>query len=174
MKIRGIWTKTAVLFATSLLATIATAAGTDAPAAFAKLKSLAGEWEAKMSDGSKSRVQYEVISGGSAVLERFVNDKMGSENAMVTAYYLDGGRLLLQHYCMAKNQPRMQAEAFDSTTGELRFTFMDATGLNNPGDGHMHNASFRFTDADHMNQAWEFFESGKPKFTESVHYTRLR
>src|SRR5262249_52638303 len=76
----------------------------DNQAAFAKLQSLAGNWEGTASDGSKSRVQYEVIAGNSAVVERFVNDKMGAENAMVTVYYLDGGRLLLQHYCMAKNQ----------------------------------------------------------------------
>jgi hypothetical protein len=38
----------------------------------------------------------------------------------------------------------------------------------------MHKATFRFADIDHVNQAWEFFENGKPKFTESLQYTRVR
>jgi hypothetical protein len=146
----------------------------DSQAAFAKLQSLAGTWEGTGSDGSKSRVQYEVIAGNSAVVERFVNDKMGAGNAMVTVYYLDGGRLLLQHYCMAKNQPRMKAESFDATGNELRFEFLDATGLPNPQAGHMHNATIHFIDANHISQEWQFFENGKQKFAESLQYTRVR
>ena len=146
----------------------------DAQSAFAKLQSLAGTWEGTAKDGSKSRVEYEVVAGNSAVVERFVNDKMGAENAMVTVYYLDGGRLLLQHYCMAKNQPRMKAESFDAAGNELRFEFLDATGLPNPQAGHMHNATIRFIDADHISQEWQFFENGKQKFAETLQYTRVR
>ena len=150
------------------------AAPADTQSAFRKLQSLAGTWEGTASDGSKSRVQYEVIAGNSAVVERFVNDKMGAENAMVTVYYLDGGRLLLQHYCMAKNQPRMKAESFDAVANVVRFAFVDATGLPNPQAGHMHNATIRFIDADHISQEWQFFENGKQKFAESLQYTRVR
>ena len=146
----------------------------DAQSAFARLQSLAGTWEETAKDGSKSRVEYEVIAGNSAVVERFVNDKMGPGNAMVTVYYLDGGRLLLQHYCMVKNQPRMKADAFDAAGNELRFEFLDATGLPNPQAGHMHNATFHFIDADHISQEWQFFENGKQKFAETLQYTRVR
>jgi hypothetical protein len=147
---------------------------TDSTTAFAQLKSLAGEWESKAPDGSKSRAHYEVVSGGSAVVEHFESDALGAANAMVTVYYLDGNHLRLTHYCMAKNQPRMQAESFDKSTGELRFAFLDATGLASPEAGHMHNATFRFVDADHFATDWQFFEGGKPKMTESVQYTRVR
>jgi len=146
----------------------------DAQVAFARLKSLAGEWESTTARGGKFHAHYEVISGGSAVLERFEGDEMGPGNVMVTVYYLDGGRLLLQHYCMAHNQPRMQAQSFDNASGELQFTFLDATGLSSPEAGHMHNATFRFVDADHLSEDWQFFEGGKPKLTESVQYTRSR
>ena len=147
---------------------------TDSAAAFAQLKSLAGDWESKAPDGKKSRARYEVVSGDSAVVERFESDAMGPANAMVTVYYLDGNRLRLTHYCMAHNQPRMQAESFDKSTGELRFAFLDATGLSGPETGHMHNATFRFVDADHFNADWQFFEGGKPRMTESMQYTRVR
>ena len=146
----------------------------DASTAFTRLKSLAGEWESKRQNGSKSHLRYEVVSGGSAVVERFENDELGTANAMVTVYYLDGGKLLLQHYCMAKNQPRMKAESFDNSSGELRFGFLDASGLASPADGHMHDVTFRFVDADHVATSWQFFEGGKPKFTESEQYTRVR
>ena len=146
----------------------------DAKVAFNRLKTLAGEWESKSPDGNTARLRYQVVSGGSAVVEHFVDDRMGEANAMVTVYYLDGGRLLLSHYCMAGNQPRMQAEAFDASTGELRFGFLDATGLASPGAGHMHNARLRFVDADHFTTQWEFVEAGKSKFTESAEYSRVR
>src|SRR5215469_14869214 len=175
MRLTNLWSK-ALIFAASLilLPCLSRSAPADAQSAFAKLQSLAGIWEGTASDGSKSRVQYEVIAGNSAVVERFVNDKMGAENAMVTVYYLDGGRLLMQHYCMAKNQPRMKAESFDASKNELHFAFLDATGLASPEAGHMHNATFRFLDADHVTQEWQFFENGKPKFTESIQYARVR
>jgi len=175
MRLTNLWSK-ALIFAASLilLPCLSRSAPADAQSAFAKLQSLAGIWEGTASDGSKSRVQYEVIAGNSAVVERFVNDRMGAENAMVTVYYLDGGRLLMQHYCMAKNQPRMKAESFDAASNEVRFAFVDATGLPNPQAGHMHKATIHFIDADHISQEWQFFENGKQKFAESLQYTRVR
>ncbi len=161
-----------------LLGMTASAWATDAPnaidsaAAFAQLKSLAGDWESKAPDGKKSHARYEVISGDSAVVERFESDATGPANAMVTVYYLDGNRLRLTHYCMAHNQPHMQAESFNKSTGELRFAFVDATGLSGPGAGHMRDATFRFIDADHFTTDWQFFEDGKSKMTESMQYTR--
>jgi hypothetical protein len=145
----------------------------DSETAFARLKGLAGEWESKNAKGT-SHIRYEVISGGSAVAEHFESDALGSGNAMLTVYYLDGNQLVLTHYCMARNQPHMQAESFDNATGELRFEFAGATGLSSPEAGHMHSASFRFIDADHFSTDWQFFENGKPKFNEAVQYTRVR
>jgi len=163
-----------LLMITASLSAAETPNATDSAAAFAQLKSLAGEWESKSPDGNKSHARYEVVSGGSAVVEHFESDALGPTNAMVTVYYLDGDHLRLTHYCMAQNQPRMQAESFDKFTGELRFAFLDATGLSSPDSGHMHNATFRFVDADHFAADWQFFEGGKPKMTESLQYTRVR
>lgn len=168
----------AVLFVMATASILAAASDapktTPATAAFARLKSLAGEWESKNGEGEKSHTRYEVLSGGSAVVERYVNDAMGADKAMETVYYLDGDRLLLTHYCMAHNQPRMQASSFDSVTGNLQFAFLDATGLSSPSAGHMHDVKFRFLDSDHFIADWEFYEGGKPKFTESVQFTRLK
>ena len=167
------------LLATALLlagATFAQSAPAGAPrqstaeAAFARMKGLQGEWVSKRTDGKTSHVKYDLTGGGSAVVERYWADDVPD---MTTVYTLDGDRLLLTHYCMAKNQPRMQATAFD-IAGQLNFHFLDATGLATPGEGHMHNASFRFIDNDHFTTRWEFFQDGKQKFAEELAFSRVR
>ena len=104
-------------------------------------------------------------------MERASSETMPS---MVTLYYVDGGRLLLTHYCMIGNQPRMQAKALNPDTGELDFQFLDATNLPNPGAGHMHNAKLRIVDNSHVVSEWQFYENGQPKFKETAQYTRVR
>jgi hypothetical protein len=143
---------------------------TNADAAFARLKTLVGEWEATTNSG-KVHLTYELVSGNTALLERESSETMPS---MVTVYYVDGGRLLLTHYCMAGNQPRMQAKALNPDTGELDFQFLDATNLTSPAAGHMHNAKIRIVDNSHLVSEWQFYENGKPKFNETAQYTRVR
>jgi hypothetical protein len=144
-----------------------TAAG---PAAYARLKTLAGEWEAETAMG-KVHVSYELIAGGTSLVEREWSEKMP---VMLTVYYLDGDRLLLTHYCMAGNQPRMQARSFSPETGEVDFQFLDATNLASPGAGHMHNVKFRLADNDHFSSEWEFYENGQRKMAEAAQYTRVK
>jgi len=144
-------------------------AAADGPAAYARLKTLAGEWEADTEQG-KARLNLELIAGGTALVERESADKMP---AMETVYHLDGSRLLLTHYCMAGNQPRMEAVSFNPDKRELQFRFLDATNLA-PGAGHMHDVLIRFVDNNHFETEWQFFENGKPKSTEKALYTRVR
>ncbi|MGA2131427.1 MAG: hypothetical protein ABSH50_03855 [Bryobacteraceae bacterium] len=140
------------------------------PAAYAKLKTLVGEWEADTAMG-KAHLTYELIAGGTSLVERESAAKMPD---MLTVYYLDGDRLLLTHYCMAGNQPRMQARAFNAETGEVDFRFLDATNLANPAAGHMHNVKIHVVDHNHFASEWQFFENGQPKMTETAQYTRVK
>jgi hypothetical protein len=145
------------------------AAEIDSKAAFARLKTLVGEWQADTKMG-KATLTYELIAGGTSLVERESAERMP---AMVTVYHLDGDRLIMTHYCMAGNQPRMQARHFDAKAGELRFTFLDATNLASPDAGHMRNVTFRIN-GDKLSSEWEFYEGGKSKNTESFEYTRVR
>lgn len=164
-----------IVIATVLLAAAAAQAGgakseTNAgPAAYARLKTLVGEWEADTNMG-KAHVSYELIAGGTSLVEKETGEKMP---AMLTVYYLDGNRLLLTHYCMAGNQPRMEARAFNPETGEVEFQFLDATNLS-PGGGHMHNAKIRVPGNDHFSSEWEFYENGQRKMAETFQYTRVK
>ena len=154
------------------LAGTASAAGKESNAAeaFAKIKGLAGNWEANSSRG-KATSTYEVIANGSAVVEHV---RVPGEDEMVTVYHLDGNKLVLTHYCTAGNQPHMQAEPYDSTTNQLAFDFAGGGNLANPSVGHMHNVVFQFGDADQFSTKWTFQENGKAKFVENIEYRRVK
>ena len=156
-----------------LAGTVAQAADkpdTNAAAAFNQLKTLAGSWEAT-SERGKVTSSYEVISNGSALVERI---NVPGEGAMLTVYHLDGNRLVLTHYCTAGNQPHMQAEAYDPASNQLAFNFAGGGNLGNANAGHMHNVLFKFAGADTFTANWTFQENGKPRFVENIEYHRVK
>ena len=61
---------------------------------FEKIKSLAGNWEGKETEGNPVHVSYKVVSGGTAVMESILEK---SKAQMITVYYLDGDQLMLTH-----------------------------------------------------------------------------
>jgi hypothetical protein len=142
--------------------------GADTAAAFARLKSLVGEWT---TEDAKESLTYELIAGGTAVLER---ETGANRPTMLTLYHRDGNRLVLTHYCMVGNQPRMAARPFDATKSELAFEFVDATNLASTAAGHMHSTTIRFVDANHIETEWQFYENGKTTMTERARYARVR
>lgn len=139
-----------------------------AQAAFERLKQLQGEWQARNANGKAEHLTYRLVASGSALEETY----SGEQGDTLTLYTLDGDRVLLMHFCMAHNQPRMVATAVRD--GILDFQFLDVAGLSSPGAGHMHNASIHFTDENHFSTTWHFVENGKEKFTENLDYARLR
>jgi len=140
------------------------------PAGFARIKSLAGEWTGKTSDGTPVKVTYEVVSGGSAVVETL---RPGDEATMVTVYHADGDSILVTHYCAMNNQPRMRAKAPSDNPKELAFSFVDVTNLSKPDEGHMSGLTLTFEDADHFSQAWTWTGPGGGK-PEVFRYQRKK
>lgn len=150
----------------------ASAAETSAAArAFDRFRGLAGEWQGTNSHGDPVRLRYEVVADGSAVLEHLDVDGEERDHNMVTVYHLDGETLMLTHYCVGRNQPRMRAESLGDD--EVRFELVDITGLESPDAGHMHRAEFRFADADHLTSAWTWRENGADTFTARIAVERL-
>ncbi len=139
--------------------------------AFEKLKSLAGEWQAKTDDGQSVQVTYKLVSNGSALVETLEMGKKG-EGTMVTVYHMDGDNLMMTHYCSANNQPRMKAKAASGEIKSLTFSYVDATNLAPPDSGHMHGLVVTFQDKDHMTQQWTWREFGKDAYTETFEYKR--
>lgn len=140
--------------------------------AFSRLKSLEGEWQGTSGKGKKVYLSFELIAGGTSVMETFKWE--GSDKDMTTVYHLDGDHLMLTHYCVSNNQPRMRARLPGDDPNALKFEFLDVTNQKSPEAGHMHQAMIRFIDKDHIANAWTFYQNGKEAFTETGQYERVK
>ncbi|HYK40628.1 MAG TPA: hypothetical protein VEU98_11395 [Candidatus Eremiobacteraceae bacterium] len=134
----------------------------DAEKSFDAMKTLAGNWEGKVSvtehpemNNMGGHVSFRVTSMGNALVHEMSGE--GRPDHPVTMFYLDSGRLLLTHYCDAGNRPRMAARpSGDGKTVE--FDFIDLAG--GTAYGHMHHAVFTIVDADHHTEDWTYMEPG--------------
>ena len=146
------------------------AAKSEAQTSFDSLKTLAGEWAAKITvdppqpqwDTSKGgRVILRVTSRGNAIVHEMQEEGTPLDwtkyDHPVTMLYLDSDRLLLTHYCDAGNRPRMVART--SPDGKkVEFDFLDVAGGNDYG--HMHHAVFTIIDANHHTEDWTYMTPG--------------
>jgi hypothetical protein len=134
--------------------------------AFARLKTLAGNWKGQAAMGAQHgmdsapvRVSLRVTSGGDAIMHEMVpegrsNDPSNGDDDPITMLYIDGDRLVLTHYCdSGRNRPRMVGKL--SPDGKtVEFDFLDVSG--GTKYGHMHQAAFTFIDSDHHTEDWTY------------------
>jgi hypothetical protein len=134
--------------------------------AFARLKTLAGNWKGQATMGPQSgmssapvRVSLRVTSGGAALMHEMVpegrsDDPTRGDDDPITMLYIDGDRLILTHYCdFGKNRPRMVGKL--SPDGKtVAFDFLDVSG--GTTYGYMHHAVFTIIDADHHTEDWTY------------------
>jgi hypothetical protein len=135
-------------------------AGKAKATAFDQFKLLAGEWSGKAGEGKdahEATVTYKVTSGGSAVVETI---GPGTEHEMVTVIHPDGDDLILTHYCMLGNQPRMKAPG-KADGNKVAFAFVGATNMKSDKEMHMHNVTFTFVDKDTLKAEWTHYMDGK-------------
>ena len=140
---------------------------------FDRFQSLAGEWRGRSTKGWDDRMSFQVIASGSAVVQTSLFEAHPGET-MLTIYHLDGDRMMLTHYCMAKNQPRLQVSSVDDGGNKVTFSFRDATNLASRDQGHMDRAIFEFQDRDHFTSRWSFYKNGREEWMEDIHYDRVR
>jgi len=144
----------------------AAAPATAAPthAGFEKLKKLAGTWTEADKDGKPTDKIVSVVkvtAGGSAVLETFFP---GQPMEMVSVYHLDKTDLVMTHYCVLGNQPRVKADP-NSKPNQIKWVFTGGTNLDAAKDMHMHGGTLTFIDDDHIQFEGEAWEGGKPAET---------
>ncbi len=152
------------------------AEGNDVQGAFQKLQTLVGEWEGASADGRKAKTTFRLVANGSVLMEqfRFIGEEGDHASEMITMYHLDGDRLVLTHYCVAKNQPRMVATWNGEESSRFVFSFLDATNLESPNEGHMHRAELELVDRDRFRTEWTFMKDGEVAFDEPFEFTRKR
>jgi len=141
-------------------------------ATFERMKRMEGVWMGRSTRGWAEEIRLRVIAGGSAILQTSFDAHPGE--SMATLFHLDGDRLMLTHYCIAKNQPRLVATAFDDGGKTVTFTFLDATNLPSRDRGHMDRVVYRFLDDDQYTSQWSWYQDGEERWLEVITATRQR
>jgi hypothetical protein len=125
-----------------------------------RMKKLAGTWVEADKDGNPTDKVVSVVkvtAGGSVVQETLFP---GSPMEMVSMYHCDGPDLVMTHYCMLGNQPRMKAD-LHSPANQLCFKFAGGSNLDPAKDKHMHEGTITFIDDDHIEFSGVCWEGGK-------------
>jgi hypothetical protein len=129
-------------------------------AAFERLKSFAGEWQGQAGHGAQTfpaTVTYKLASGGTTVMETLMP---GTPHEMISMYHLDGGELVMTHYCAMGNQPKMKLDPKASTQDTLKFVFTGGTNLDVAKDSHIHEGTLKF-DGTGLVADWVAWGGGK-------------
>jgi hypothetical protein len=127
---------------------------------FAALKGLAGDWVALGKDGKPTDTivsSIRVTAGGNTIQETLFP---GTDHEMVTMYHLDGEDLILTHYCMLGNQPRMRADP-GGDVNKIAFKFIGGTNLKSNDEHHMHQATLTLDGKDRFKAEWTSCKEGK-------------
>ena len=136
-------------------------------AEFERIKSLAGTWEGESKetgqDDQKVNVEYEITSGGNAVVERLFK---GTPHEMVSVYYDKDGKLNMTHYCMLPNRPQLELTRSEGDRIDLELE--PASPMNQTGEPHMHALTIAFSGPDKVQQTWIGYEGGEPKDSSTV------
>lgn len=126
-----------------------------------KLKKLAGTWVVADQDGKPTSEVMSIIrvtAGGSAVHEVLFP---GQPHEMISVYTAEGPEVLMTHYCVLGNQPRMRADG-NSPTNQIVFKFAGGANLDVKKDKHMHEATLTIVDDNRIELAGCAWENGAP------------
>lgn len=150
------------------------AAETAQNGAFEMLEALEGDWMAAEDGEMAARgdlvAQYRVTAGGSAVVE---TSFPGTDHEMVTVYHAEGPDLILTHYCIEGNQPRMRAR--DARGPRLEFVFDGGGNIADPKrDRHMHRAWIEILGPDELRSEWTELADGEPVLVVPMHLVRKK
>jgi hypothetical protein len=129
--------------------------------AFEKMKKLAGTWLVADEDGKPTDQVMSIIkvtSGGSAVHETIFP---GQPQEMLSVYTVEGSDLVMTHYCVLGNQPRLKADP-NSSANQISFQFAGGANLDPARDKHMHSATLTLVDDSHIELTGVAWDGGAP------------
>ena len=131
---------------------------------YERLKMLSGDWFLVSGvrlgvelepDFEQPFLSYAISSGGHSVVERLFADK---PNEMTSVYYLDSGRLMMDHYCSLGNQPRMIALA--DSGDKITFRLIGVTNLDDENDLHISAHALEFNGPNELTATWGATKEG--------------
>ena len=145
----------------------------DAKALFARLKKLEGKWKAHSTKGWTEIASYDVAAKGSVLFNRtFFEDE--PNDGMLSTFFMDGDRLLLTHYCEARNQPTLVASTIDDEANRAVFKFDHGTNMKSRDTGHMDSIVIHFIDDDHVTSRWSWYGNGQERWFEEIEQVRVK
>jgi hypothetical protein len=93
---------------------------------------------------------------------------------MVSIFVKDVDRVVLTHYCAAKNQPRLVATEINEDASRAVFTFLDATNLPSRDTGHMDSLVLTVRGPDEFTGQWTWYGKGKADWMEEIVHKRAK
>jgi hypothetical protein len=128
---------------------------------FEKMKKLVGTWMQVDADGKTTDQVASIVkltAGGSAIHETLFP---GGPMEMISVYTVDGPDLVMTHYCVLGNQPRVKADP-KSPADQIVFRYVGGNNLDVTKDKHMHGATIVFVDDNNIEVKGEGWENGAP------------
>ena len=125
-----------------------------AAATLERIKKLEGTWVMSAPGQPPMSIVFKPTAGGSAVIETMFP---GSREEMVNLYTADGDKIVITHYCMLGQQPRMKQASSDDKT--IQFEFVDGGNIKSRDDAHM-DAVALTVDGDTLKETWSFYSGG--------------
>jgi hypothetical protein len=140
----GLLTAVALLSGPTASASSAEPADNSGRAAFARLQSLIGEWEAPLPNNEIMKNIFRPLAFGTALAHE---EWKNGEQLTATVFYVVGSELHADHFCDMGNQLHYVA-APSTDTSTFHFALRDATNIDTH-PGHFRSTTWRLTDADH-------------------------
>jgi hypothetical protein len=134
------------------------------------LTQLAGEWTSPDENGKAVTKMVIKVSSNKSIVHATMMP--GSPYEMTNVYHMDGPSVVMTHYCGAGNQPRMRATA--APGGMFRFETDSVTNLRSADESYMGSVVLKITDADHFEEDWSSYKSGKEEPHVVIQYTRKK
>ena len=149
---------------------VVTSSGQTAEDLFSRFRSLEGSWTSTPDspEMQPSTITYHTIANGSAVVETVF---AGTPFEMISVIFMDEDRLLMTHYCAARNQPHLIAQKI--TDASVQFVTDHVTNHADPDALYMGEARWQFIDDNHLKTRWWSFQNGEMGEPLTFNMTRI-
>ena len=151
---------------------------TNAQERYEHLKTLVGDWELVGGERLGEQVEamqavpfvrYGVSSGGHSVTEELFVD---TPREMLSVYYIDAGKLKMDHYCSLGNQPRMVA--YPGDTDYFDFHLVGISNLKGDNELHISSHALELTGPDELTMYWGATKDQSPSQGSRYILKRMR
>lgn len=138
--------------------------------AWERLKDLQGDWVGRSTKGWTESINFSLIAQDSYLVESSFDAHPGER--MLTIFHAHADGVMLTHYCVARNQPRLRLTGATSDASRLEFTFLDITGVPSRDRGHMDKLVVEFLEDGRVAYQWTWYQQGRESWMERIELTR--